>query len=139
MYDIVQSNTSIPIPEILDWSDDASNSVGSEYIIMEHAAGVQLQQKWPYMPGDQKVRCIDAIYKKLKEMADIDFPAYGSLYLSTTSLGFFSGLPLNGEFCLGPHCGTRYRDCGEHRYYQHTLPNQGPCETLLTHSPEDDG
>ena len=45
IYDIIQSNTSIPIPKILDWSDDAANSVGSEYIIIEHIAGVQLQQK----------------------------------------------------------------------------------------------
>ena len=27
---------------ILDWSDNSSNPIGSEYIIMEHAAGVQL-------------------------------------------------------------------------------------------------
>lgn len=72
-------------------------------------------------------------------MADIDFPAYGSLYLSTPSLGSFSGLLLNGGFRLGPHCGTRYWDCGERRYDQHTLPNQGPCESLLAHSSEDDG
>jgi hypothetical protein len=132
MCDTVQSNTSIPIPKILDWSDDAANSVGSEYIIMEHAAGVQLQQKWPYMSGGQKVRCIDAIYRKLREMTDINFPAYGSLYFSTASLGSFSRLPLNGGFCLGPHCGTIYWDCGERRYYQHTIPNQGPCESILT-------
>lgn len=75
LCDTVQRNTSIPIPKVLDWSDDAVNSVGSEYIITEHAAGIQLQQKWPYMLGDQKVGFIDAIYKKLREMADINFPA----------------------------------------------------------------
>lgn len=132
LCDTVQRNTSIPIPKILDWSDDAANSVGSEYIIMEHAAGIQLQQKWPYMSGDQKVGCIDAIYKKLREMADINFPAYGSLYFSTAPLGSFTRLPLDGGFCLGPHCGTRYWDCGDRRYYQHTVPNQGPCESVLT-------
>lgn len=79
LYHVVQRNTSIPIPEILDWSDDAVNIVGSEYIIMEHAAGIPLQQKWPYMSGDQKVACIDAIYKKLREMVDLNFSAYGSL------------------------------------------------------------
>jgi hypothetical protein len=121
MCDIVQSNTSIPIPKIFDWSDDVANSIGSEYIIMENAAGVQLQQKWPHMSGDQKVRCIDAIYRKLGEMANIDFPAYRGLYFSTTSLGSFSKLPLNGGFCIGPHCGTRYWDCGERRYYLHFL------------------
>ncbi|KAI9036177.1 uncharacterized protein KD926_002207 [Aspergillus affinis] len=50
----LQRKTSIPIPKILDWSDDAGNSVGSKYIIMEHAAGVPLQQKWPYLSGEQK-------------------------------------------------------------------------------------
>lgn len=69
---------------------------------MEHVAGIQLHQKWPYMPGDQKVKCIDAIYRKLKEAADIDFPAYGSLYFSTSSLGSFSTLPIDDDFCLGP-------------------------------------
>jgi hypothetical protein len=39
---IVQAKTSIPIPKILDWSDDAANSIGSEYIVIDHAAGIQL-------------------------------------------------------------------------------------------------
>ncbi|KAJ5709857.1 hypothetical protein N7493_009449, partial [Penicillium malachiteum] len=50
----LQRNTSIPIPKILDWSDDATNCIGSEYTVMEHVAGIQLHQKWPYMSGDQK-------------------------------------------------------------------------------------
>lgn len=128
----MQWKTSIPIPKILEWSDDAANSIGSEYIIMDHAAGIPLHQKWPYMSGDQKVRCIDAIYKKLREVADINFPAYGSLYLSTAPLAPASRLPLDRGFCVGPHCGTRYWSCGDHRYYQHAVPNHGPCESFLT-------
>ncbi|KAJ5144279.1 hypothetical protein N7526_001787 [Penicillium atrosanguineum] len=122
----LQRNTSIPIPKILDWSDDAMNCVGSEYIVMEHVSGVQLHQKWPYMSGDQKVKCIDAIYRKLKEVTDIDFPAYGSLYFSTSPLRSFATLPIEGGFCLGPHCGTRYWNCGDGRYYNHGVPNHGP-------------
>jgi hypothetical protein len=127
----VQTNTRIPIPKVLDWSDDARNSIGSEYIIMDHAPGVQLQHKWPYMSGDQKVRCIDAIRRKLRELADINFPVYGSIYFSTTLLGTSSNVPLERGFCVGPHCGTRYLGCGDdHRYYQRTDPNQGPCESF---------
>lgn len=37
---------------------------------MEHAAGVQLHEKWPNMAGDQQVRCIDAIDQKVREMVD---------------------------------------------------------------------
>ncbi|KAJ5124973.1 uncharacterized protein N7515_008798 [Penicillium bovifimosum] len=126
----LQRNTSIPIPKILDWCDDTANIVGSEYIIMEYAAGISLHQKWPYMAGDQKVRCIAAIYKKLREMVDLNFSAYGSIYLSTTPLDSSSRLPLDGDFCLGPHCGTRYWARGDPRYYHHTAPNQGPWSTI---------
>ncbi|KAH9863181.1 hypothetical protein IAQ61_009458 [Plenodomus lingam] len=36
----LQAETEIPISKLLDWSDDASNAIGSEYIIMEHTSGV---------------------------------------------------------------------------------------------------
>lgn len=128
---IVQKNTSIPIPKILDWNDDPANSVGSEYIIMESAVGISLQQTWPYMPGDQKVKCIDAIYSMLRELVDIKFPAYGSLYLSTTLPDSFPRVPLNNEFCVGPHCGTRYWESRNNRDYQYKIHNQGPCEYIV--------
>jgi hypothetical protein len=132
---LVQANTDIPIPKILDWSDDASNAIGSEYIIMEHATGVQLHQKWPVMAVDQQISCIDAIYRKAKEMVDMNFSAYGSLYLNGSPLNTASKLPLNLEFSIGPHCGARYWDCnvGEARYYQKTKPNQGPCKLFFTY------
>ena len=130
MHILVQTNTSIPIPKILDWSDDASNAIGTEYIIMEHAAGVQLHQRWPTMAGDQQVRCINAIYQKVKEMVDIEFPAYGSLYFVDAPLDSGSKKTLNQRFCIGPHCGAIYWNCnvGESRYYHNTKPNQGPCK-----------
>lgn len=39
-HDIVKSHTSIPVPRVLDWACDENNSVGAEYIIIEHAGGV---------------------------------------------------------------------------------------------------
>ncbi|PGH11552.1 hypothetical protein AJ79_04810 [Helicocarpus griseus UAMH5409] len=42
-------HTKIPIPSVLDWSDDPSNPAGSAYIIMEHADGVSPDQAWPKM------------------------------------------------------------------------------------------
>jgi hypothetical protein len=139
LYALVQAKTSIPIPTILDWSDDASNTIGCEYIIMEHAAGVQLHEKWPDMAGDKQVRCINAIYRKVKEMVDLEFPAFGSLYFVGSLLGSGSKQPLDEDFCIGPHCGPRYWDCnvGEPRYYHDRIPNRGPCmfSRLYTRSP----
>ncbi|PWY82158.1 phosphotransferase enzyme family protein [Aspergillus heteromorphus CBS 117.55] len=137
----LQTNTSIPIPEILDWSDDAKdarNLIGHEYIIMAHADGVPLSHKWPAMAGDQRVKCIDAIYNTMKEVIDLHFPVYGSIYL-THSLPISDpreSFQLDEDFCIGPHCGTRYWDCnvGDERYYHKVNPNHGPWSNLSTYS-----
>ena len=130
----VHAKTSIPIPDILDWSDDASNAIGSEYIIMEHAQGVQLHDKWPLMTGDQQIRCIEAVYREVKEVVDLDFHSFGSLYFLDAPLNAVSKLPFSDRFCIGPHCGARYWDCdvGQPRYYHHSKPNQGPCWSSLS-------
>lgn len=128
----IQANTSIPVPKILDWSDDASTPIGSEYIIMEHVEGVQLAQRWAQMAGDQQIRCIGAIFQKVKEIANVNFPAYGSLYHTDSPIKPACKIPLNQDFCIGPHCGVMYWNCipGEPRYYHNAKPNQGPWPDL---------
>ncbi|KAK9655191.1 hypothetical protein V6Z96_003383 [Aspergillus fumigatus] len=126
----LQARTSIPIPTILDWHDDAAhedNLIGSEYIIMEHASGVPLREKWQEMTGDQQVRCIDAIYRMIKEAVDLEFPAFGSIYFNNNVDSRYRKF-LDEDFCIGPHCSSRYWDCnpGEHRYYHRAKPNHGP-------------
>ncbi|PYI04322.1 hypothetical protein BO78DRAFT_320726 [Aspergillus sclerotiicarbonarius CBS 121057] len=121
--------------EILDWSYDAAsvdNIIGSEYIIMEHAAGIQLQKKWEQMAGDQRVKCIDAIYQKVKEVVDLQFPALGSLYFANSPVCPDNTYAVDEEFCIGLHCGTRYWDCegGANRYSNNKKPNQGPWANL---------
>lgn len=99
---------------------------------MEHAAGVQLHERWQDMAGDQKVRCINSIYKKVKEMTDLEFPALGSLYFADNLPDSSTKQPLDGGFCIGPNCEPRYWDCnvGEPRYYHNTKPNPGPCKVF---------
>ncbi|OCT48450.1 hypothetical protein CLCR_04103 [Cladophialophora carrionii] len=83
----VQANTSIPIPEILRWSDNACMSIGPEYIIMEHVNGVVLEEVWPRMAGGQQIQCIRAMFEQIKAFANIRFPAHGSLYHADALLG----------------------------------------------------
>lgn len=127
--DAVQAKTSIPVPKILDWCDTASTSIGTEYIIMEHADGVPLQKMWPRMAGDQKIRCINAIYQAIKDVANVRFPAYGSLYHNDMDLNFTTKVPVDQDFCIGPHCGVIYWDYKptEPRCRQNVRRNQGPC------------
>ncbi|KAF2489925.1 hypothetical protein BU16DRAFT_553217 [Lophium mytilinum] len=130
----LQINTSIPIPKIIDWNDNAATPIGTEYILMEHAAGVQLHQRWPTMTSEQQVRCISDIYQKMKDTAAIKFPVYGSLYMENSLPSSASQHVLEDpSFCIGPHCGPMYWDCevGESRHYHNTAPNRGPWTTLL--------
>ncbi len=109
---LVQSNTTVPIPTIIDWSDDSSNAIGSEYIIVEQAMGVQLHQKRPAMSGELQIACIQAISMTIQQIAAIKFPAYGSLYFSDISIDSASKLPLAQGFWVGPHGGTRTSNSG---------------------------
>ncbi|GLA81919.1 hypothetical protein AtubIFM56815_006098 [Aspergillus tubingensis] len=131
----LQANTTVPIPKILDWSNDATsidNPIGSEYIIMEHATGVQLHKKWHEMDGKKRIKCIDAIYRKLKEVVDLQFPCFGSLYSIHSPVSPDNKRVLDGEFCIGPHCGTRYWNCdvGRGQASHDTKPNRGPWNDL---------
>lgn len=103
---------------------------------MDHAVGVPLNKRWRELSGDQRVICIDAICRKVKESVDLEFPAYGSLYLADGQAGCRNQQALDNEFLIGPHCGVRYWDCsvGESRSYHDLKPNRGPCE-LPTESP----
>jgi hypothetical protein len=54
----VHSNLNVPVLNVLDWSNDETNPTGTEYIIMEHASGVRLHQKWPEMNTHQHKLCV---------------------------------------------------------------------------------
>ncbi|KAF2184739.1 hypothetical protein K469DRAFT_739173 [Zopfia rhizophila CBS 207.26] len=129
----LQTNTSIPMPKILDWSIDVANAVGTEYIIMEHASGVQLDKKWDHMSPDQKIKCIQGIHEKLTGMVDIDFLAYGSIYDSAyPSESEQETVPFKEGFCIGPHLDLTYWDgfAGDEKYYHQMKPNRGPWKSF---------
>lgn len=128
----IQTKTEIPVPKILDWNDDIFHPVKSEYIIMEHVEGVQLAQVWSMMTGDQRIRCIGTIFQHLKQVANMTFPAYGSLYYANIPLESSCKIPLDQDYCIGPHCGAMYWGCrpSEPRYYQNVESNHGPWSDL---------
>ncbi|KAI1925858.1 hypothetical protein LOZ65_002669 [Ophidiomyces ophidiicola] len=115
----LQHNTKIPIPAILDWSDDPANPIGSAYIIMEHVDGVLLQEAWADMPSDQKIKCVGAICSSVLAMSELDFPAFGSLYLSNASF-----LDIDSKKILD----------NDARYYAFGVPNRGPWHDLSSYS-----
>ncbi|KAF2442983.1 serine/threonine protein kinase [Karstenula rhodostoma CBS 690.94] len=131
----IRAHTSVPVPRVLDWNDDPANPTGTEYIIMEHASGVQLHEKWNTMNTLQQMLCVKSVATLVKEMAKLKFPAYGSLYFADAPINPSLKLDLSDGFCIGPHCGTQYwcLEPGESRYYERRKPNQGPWADVLSY------
>ena len=127
----MKSCTSIPIPKVLDWSCDERNPVGAEYIIMQHAPGVQLHEIWATMDTHQHMLVTKALSKLVTEMAKITVPAYGSLYFDHAAVGLQRKVHLTDGIVVGPHCGRDYWDCivGETCHSHERPPNPGPCES----------
>ncbi|KAL3471908.1 hypothetical protein BJX99DRAFT_250105 [Aspergillus californicus] len=89
------------------WSSDSSNPVGSEYIIMEKAAGVPLYQQWGEMTELEKLRLIKDLTKLEAQLSSVSFPAYGALYRQSDADGRFEHVQLGEgidslkQFCVG--------------------------------------
>ncbi|KAH9871746.1 hypothetical protein J1614_006002, partial [Plenodomus biglobosus] len=130
----IRSFTKIPVPRVLDWSDDES-SIGTEYIIMEHAGGVQLHDRWPSMSPHQHMLCVKNVGFITAEMAKLPFPVYGSLYFADAPIEPSLKSDFVDGFCIGPHCGPQYWDCnaGETRFYERRPPNRGPWTDLQSY------
>jgi hypothetical protein len=127
---VVRQHTSIPVPAVLDWSDDPANSIGTEFIIMEHAPGVNLHHRWETMNSEQRMRVVQSLGLMCKQMASLQFPAYGSLYFSGRGVPNSDEFPVSDEYSIGPHCGNRYWQTtpGDNRWYDRRPPNRGPCK-----------
>ncbi|KAI1928498.1 hypothetical protein LOZ65_001991 [Ophidiomyces ophidiicola] len=104
----VQEHTSIPVPKVLGWNSDPSNNVGSEYIIMEKADGVQLYKRWGKMNGTSKLSVIEQLVELESQLASINFPMFGSLYRRDSVRNRKNFHPLSMEidpsqsYCIGP-------------------------------------
>lgn len=125
----VQSNTSLPIPKILAWSDDCSNPVGAEYIIQEHVDGVQLHEHWPSMDTVQHMLCVKELSFNIRGTASLDFLAYGNIYFADVAIHESLKISLGNGFCIGPYCSPIFWNCsaGEPELYNGPSPNRGPC------------
>ena len=78
----------------------------------------------------ERMKCTEALSMMMKEMADIDFGAYGSLYFTKGPVRKERRLDYNTIYCVGPHCGAKYwkSGLGESGLFRDEVPDYGPCE-----------
>ncbi|KAL8820638.1 MAG: hypothetical protein Q9223_001182 [Gallowayella weberi] len=108
--------TTVPVPALLAWSADATNPVGAEYIIMEKAPSIQLFKVWDDLAPASRLQLIKSLTQLEQKLANVRFPAYGSLYCRNSISKASERVPLNqsldptGSFCVGPFCGPTWID-----------------------------
>ncbi|KAJ5791178.1 uncharacterized protein N7518_008189 [Penicillium psychrosexuale] len=113
ILDSVRTHTTIPVPKVLAWSADSTNPVGAEYIVMERVPGVQIFKKWDEMGESNRISIIKRLTQWESELAEISFPASGSLY-HKSSLSDHELISLDpsvdpeGLFCVGPSCDSAW-------------------------------
>ncbi|KAB8209894.1 hypothetical protein BDV34DRAFT_8536 [Aspergillus parasiticus] len=77
---------------------------------MEKIKGVALSETWEAMNTLERYKIIDQVVQIERELADISFPAYGSLFLRESLPATYRQYPLppnldpEGLFCIGPSC-----------------------------------
>lgn len=93
---------------------------------MTEACGVLLSGKWPQMTGPQRVGCINSIFQKMKQLQDLEFPAYGSLcFYKEISLVWTKKFDLDSRICLSQHCSIEYWDSDS---TSRAPIHRGPCK-----------
>ncbi|KAL4812746.1 kinase-like domain-containing protein [Aspergillus spinulosporus] len=84
--EFARSILQIPTPKVFAWSADACNPVRSEYIIMEEAAGVKLDDIWDDLSLEQRIMIMKDLISLEKKMASIYFNSYGNLYYANETI-----------------------------------------------------
>lgn len=133
---VVRTHTRVPVPKVLAWSSGASNPVGVEYIVMEKATGQQLFTTWSSMTIGNQFSLVEQLTQFEAELASIQFPANGSLYLCESMTDNESWVALDqsvdptGQFCIGPSCERAWSHQGK-ILTSPSHANNGPCELFM--------
>lgn len=76
----IGANTSVPVPKVIAWSSDPSNSAGTEYMILEKLPGVSADDVWDTLKMEAKETLIRDVAKHLLSLFSLRFAQAGSLY-----------------------------------------------------------
>ncbi|PVI05380.1 hypothetical protein DM02DRAFT_554611 [Periconia macrospinosa] len=121
--DFVKDVLGTPLPKVLAWNSRAEDSpVGTEYIIMEKAPGIELEQVWPQMCVQDRLSVVKKIASFQKAWTSVSFKQYGGLYYTKDLEDYHKDQPLytdaNGvdvkdkTFAIGPSPGRENVDYG---------------------------
>ncbi|KKY20696.1 putative phosphotransferase family protein [Phaeomoniella chlamydospora] len=125
----------VPVPRVLAWSSNSSNSVQSEFIIMEKAKGVILSDCWRDLARAAKNKIIEQIVNLQLSFSSRAFPAHGCLFFKEDVPAeklSFSNVPSDPSqrYTIGPLVDPTLWEDGRNELNVH----KGPWETLSSYA-----
>ncbi|KAL8696167.1 MAG: hypothetical protein Q9224_002934 [Gallowayella concinna] len=96
--DYVRNVLDLPVPKVHAWSSKSTaNTVGTEFIVMDKAPGVELRHVWQGLNHNQKYDIVKAVVEQETKLTTSTFDAIGSLYYADTDAD-----PQSKRFIVGP-------------------------------------
>ncbi|KAB8209366.1 kinase-like domain-containing protein [Aspergillus parasiticus] len=141
--DFARSVSRIPTPRVFAWNTDVNHPVGSEFIIMEEAPGVKLEDVWSDLDLEEKIVIMDDLVALEKRLLSISLNRYGSLYYASENIPGAVAAEANGDiptevertvlsrFAIGP---VAERGFWNKERAKMSL-DRGPCKPLLPRFP----
>lgn len=130
----------IPVPRVYAWSSQAEaeeNEVGTEYIIMEKAAGSPLEDRWFNLTDKEQIRLVTSYAEIERKLFSFPFGYYGSIYYKDSlprnlqaDLYAAGAEDKDGDahrFCIGPTADYMFWR-GKRAQLE---INRGPCELFF--------
>ncbi|KAH6690267.1 kinase-like domain-containing protein [Leptodontidium sp. MPI-SDFR-AT-0119] len=81
--DFARTVLNIPVPKVFAWSAAANNPVDAEYIIMEEAPGIQLEDVWDSKTISDKTEIVKGLVEIEKKLLSVSFTRYGNIYFAS--------------------------------------------------------
>ncbi|EAS33646.3 uncharacterized protein CIMG_04670 [Coccidioides immitis RS] len=108
----------IPVPRVYAYSSETNNEVGSEYIIMEKAAGQPLEAHWFNLTTKEQSHLVTSYVDIERKLFSIPFSCYGSIYYKRAlpreqqadlyAPGTEDNDGDSSRFCIGPTADYMY-------------------------------
>ncbi|GAB1208000.1 hypothetical protein APSETT445_006737 [Aspergillus pseudonomiae] len=100
----------LPAPKVITYcSRVVESKLGSEYIVMEKAQGIELSRMWESLKPRDKLSITEQIGSITSTLSRAGFPSHGSLYLRK-DVSESESIKLDDTFAIGPTTGRAWFD-----------------------------
>ncbi|PYH67813.1 phosphotransferase family protein [Aspergillus vadensis CBS 113365] len=113
-----------PVPRVYAYSTDATNLVGSEYIIMEKLPGRPLGDRWFELSDRERLKVLLQLVQFEAKLHAIQLPASGSIYYASDLPSDSPRIAVpDSDVCIGPSAALKWW------FAERTSPrvDRGPC------------